>query len=133
MADLYDSDRVKDYRSSGATAMAISPDADEVAFVLRGDVYVTSVKYETTRRVTNTDGQERVVAFSPDGKSLVYDSERDGLWRIYLAKVKEGKSFAYATDIEEELLYEGDAPAQQPAFSPDGKKWRSFPTVRKLR
>ncbi len=122
VADLYDSDRVKDYRSSGATAMAISPDADEVAFVLRGDVYVTSVKYETTRRVTNTDGQERVVAFSPDGKSLVYDSERDGLWRIYLAKVKEGKSFAYATDIEEELLYEGDAPAQQPAFSPDGKK-----------
>ena len=33
VADLYDSDRVKDYRSSGATAMAISPDADEVAVV----------------------------------------------------------------------------------------------------
>ena len=122
VADLYDADRVKGYRSSGATAMAVSPDGDEVAFVVRGDVYVTSTKYETTRRVTDTDGQERVVAFSPDGKSLVYDSERDGLWRIYLARVKEGKSFAYATAIEEELLYEGTAPAQQPAFSPDGKK-----------
>lgn len=122
VTDLYDTDRVKDYRSSGATDIAVSPDGDEVAFVLRGDVYVTSTKYETTRRITNTDGQERVVAFSPDGKSLVYDSERDGLWRIYLAKIKEGKSFAYATEIEEELLYEGDHPAQQPAFSPDGKK-----------
>ncbi len=124
IADDYDSDLKKGYRSSGATAMAVSPNGDEVAFVMRGDVYVTSTEYETTKRITNTDGQERVLSFSDDGRSLVYDSERDGKWQLFLAKIKndDEKSFAYATDIEETLLYSSDRPAQQPAFSPDGKK-----------
>lgn len=121
--DDYDRDMVNGYRRSGATNLAVSPSGEEVAFVLRGDVYVTSVKYETTKRITNTDGQERCISFSPDGKSLVYDSERDGLWQIFVAKIgKDDESFAYATDVTEELLYKGDKAAQQPQFSPDGKK-----------
>ena len=36
----------------------------EVAFVLRGDVYVTSVEYKTTKQITNTPCQERTVDFS---------------------------------------------------------------------
>ncbi len=124
IADDYDADQVKGYRSSGATTMAVSPDGKQVAFVLRGDVYVTDTKYETTKRITNTDGQERVLSFSPDGRSLVYDGERDGLWQLYIAKIAndDEKTFPYATDITEELLYSSDKPAQQPAFSPDGKK-----------
>lgn len=121
--DDYDRDMVNGYRYSGATNMAVSPSGEEVAFVLRGDVYVTSVKYDTTKRITDTDGQERCISFSPDGRSLVYDSERDGLWQIFVAKIgKDDESFAYATDVTEELLYKGDKAAQQPEFSPDGKK-----------
>ncbi|MCC8119271.1 MAG: PDZ domain-containing protein [Bacteroidales bacterium] len=124
IADDYDADKVKGYRSNGASTMAVSPDGKQVAFVLRGDVYVTDTKYETTKRITNTDGQERVVSFSPDGRSLVYDGERDGIWQLFIAKIKndDEKTFPYATEIEEELLYKSDKPAQQPAFSPDGKK-----------
>ncbi len=121
--DDYDRDMVNGYRRSGATNMAVSPSGEEVAFVLRGDVYVTSVKYDTTRRITDTDGQERCISFSPDGRSLVYDSERDGLWQIFTAKIGDDDgSFAYATDVTEELLYKGDKAAQQPEYSPDGKK-----------
>jgi Tol biopolymer transport system component/C-terminal processing protease CtpA/Prc len=124
VSDDYTGDLQKTLRTSGATDMAPSPDGKEVAFVLRGDVYVTNVKYKTTKRITNTPAQERRVSFAPDGKSLVYDSERDGLWQIFVAKIKnpDEKQFAYATEITEELLYKGDKPAQQPAFSPDGKK-----------
>ncbi len=124
LADDYDADAVKGYRTSGATSVAVSPDGKQVAFVLRGDVYVTDTKYETTKRITNTDGQERVLSFSPDGRSIVYDGERDGLWQLFITKIKneDEKTFPYATDIEEELLYRSDNPAQQPAFSPDGKK-----------
>lgn len=109
---------------SGATTMAVSNDGESVAFVLNGDVYVTSVEYATTRRITDTPEQERTVDFAPDGRSLVYDSERDGIWQLFTAEIKdpEEKSILYATDIVEKPLYKSSKPAFQPAFSPDGKK-----------
>lgn len=123
-ADKYDADHVRRFISSGAESMAVSPTGDEVAFTVRGDIYVTSVKYKTTRRITDTPAQERVVDFAPDGRTIVYDSERDGIWQLFTAKIKDDKekSFAYATDIVEEPLYRSTRTAQQPAFSPDGKK-----------
>lgn len=124
ITDDYDSDIVKRLQKFGATTMAVSPSGDEVAFVLRGDIYVTSVKYNTTKRITNTPAQERCVEFSPDGRSLVYDSERDGSWKLFIAKIANDseKQFAYASDIIEEPLYSCATAAQQPVFSPDGKK-----------
>lgn len=124
VADDYDLDHVQQTRTSGATTMAVSPDGKEVAFVIRGDVYVTSVEYTTTKRITNTPGQERNVSFSADGRTLVYDSERDGKWQLFTCTIKnkDEKSFTYATDLVEELLYSCETAAQQPAFSPDGKK-----------
>lgn len=123
-ADQYVSDAVKSYVSGNASSMAVSPDGKEVAFVLRGEVYVTDTKYKTTRRITDTPAQERVVAFSPDGRTLVYDSDRGGHWGLYTAEIKNPgeKRFAYATEIVEKPLYTGEGVAQQPAFSPDGSK-----------
>ena len=124
VADDYDADLLQGLRSSGATQMDVSPDGKQVAFVLRGDVYVTSTKYKTTKRITDTPGQERGVSFSPDGRSLVYDSERDGLWQLFEAKPADPaqKNLVYATDIVESPLYKSDKPAQWPQYSPDGKK-----------
>lgn len=124
ITDDYDSDIVKRLQRSGATSMSVSPSGDEVAFVLRGDIYVTSVKYNTTKRITDTPAQERCVEFSPDGRSLVYDSERDGSWKLFISKIANDseKQFAYASDIIEEPLYSCAIAAQQPVFSPDGKK-----------
>ena len=64
------------------------------------------------------------MSFSKDGRTLVYDSERDGKWQLFTARIKndDEKSFAYASEIVEEPLYSADGPAQQPVFSPDGKK-----------
>ena len=126
VADDYTADLQRSLRSSGATYMSPSPDGSEIAFVLRGDVYVTSTKYKTTKRITNTPAQERVVDFAPDGRSIVYDSERDGLWQLFTATIKnpDEKSMVYATEIEEKPLYksaEGKT-AQRPDYSPDGKK-----------
>lgn len=124
LGDDYEGDNIQGLRTSGATTMAVSPDGKQVAFVLRGDVYVTSTEYKTTRRITNTPGQERRISFSKDGRTLVYDSERDGLWQLFTSTIKnpDEKQFTYATDLEESLLYSSDKAAQQPSFSPDGKK-----------
>lgn len=122
--DNFDPDHIKRYVNSGADNMAVSNDGSQVAFTLRGDIYVTSVKYKTTRRITDTPAQERCLSFSPDGRSLVYDSERDGRWQLFIARLTDDKdkTFPYAASVTEELLYSSDKPAQQPEFSPDGKK-----------
>lgn len=130
ISDDYDADIQKQILKSGATTMAVSPDGEEVAFVVRGDIYVTSVKYKTTKRITNTPAQEREVTFSADGRTLVYDSERDGNWQLFKATIKnpDEKHFTYATDIVETPLYKAASgkAAQRPQFSPDGKKIAFF-------
>ena len=124
IADNYDSDRVKRYVRSGASELAVSPEGNEVAIVLRGDLYVTDSKYKTTKRITDTSAQERTASFSPDGRSLVYDSDVDGIWQLFVAKIQNDKEkqFAYASDIIIEPLYKCETSAMQPMFSPDGKK-----------
>ena len=119
---------VRQIKSWGATEISVSPDAKEVAFVMHGDVYVTSVEYTTTKRITDTPQQERNLSFSPDGRALVYAAERNGVWQIYQSKIKneKEKNFTYATDIEEEQLVKTGITSQYPQYSPDGKEVAFF-------
>ena len=87
VTDKIDRDIIRQIKTNGATQIAVSPEGKEVAFILRGDVYVTSTEYKTTKQITNTAEQERNVDFAPDGRSLVYASERNGLWQLYQAKI----------------------------------------------
>lgn len=73
---------------------------------MRGDVFVTSTDYATTKQITNTPAKESGVSFAPDNRTLVYASERTGNWQLYTAKIarKEEANFPNATLIEEEVL-----------------------------
>ena len=109
----------------GASDLTITPDGGLIAFVSRGEVFVTSDEYQTTKQITHTPEAEADPSFSPDGKMLVYTSERDGYYNLYLAKMprKEDINFAYATLIEEEPLFGDDGIERtSPQFSPDGKE-----------
>ena len=110
--------------STGAKEMAVSPDGKEVAFIIRGDIFVASVEYGTTRRITNTPEQERNVSFSPDGRSVLYAAERNGLWNIYQTSLtrKEDNAFVYAQEFKEEQLTNSALTSFQPLYSPDGKE-----------
>lgn len=124
VSDKVENDKVQRLLSEGATDIAVSPNAKEIAFIVRGDVYVTSVDYETTRQITNTPQQERNLDFSPDGRYLLYSAEREGIWGIYqscLVKT-EDKYFTYAPEIREEALVVSGQPSFQPKYSPDGKE-----------
>lgn len=124
ISDKSDKDLIRSIKGSGATEMVVSPDGKEIAFVLRGDVYVTSVEYKTTKQVTNTPFQERDIDFAPDGRSLVYASERGGLWQLYTSSIvrKDEKLFTYATELKEERLTNSDVASFRPRYSPDGKE-----------
>lgn len=109
---------------SGAREMSVSPNGKEVAFIVRGDVFVTSVEYGTTKQITKTATQERSVSFSPDGKALLYAGERNGSWNIYQTKLvrKDETQFSNATLLKEDPVLENNANTFQPSYSPDGKE-----------
>ncbi len=109
---------------SGITEMAVSPDGKEVAFITRGNVFVTSSDYSTTKQITSTPEQERSVSFSPDGKAILYASERNDSWNIYQTKIvnKDENNFIFATELKEEPLLTSKEEEFQPSYSPDGKE-----------
>lgn len=108
--------------TEGATEMAVSPDGKEVVFVVRGEVFVTSAGFPTTKRITNTPEQERSVSFSPDGRSILYASERGESWGVYETSIRleEEKSFSQSTLLTERVVVDTPAEEFQPAYSPDG-------------
>ncbi len=135
VADRSDRDLVRRIETTGATEISLSPKGKEIAFVMHGDVYVTSLDYSSTKRITNTPEQERNINFSPDGRSIVYASEREGVWQIYQTSIvdKKEKLFTYATDLKEERLTQSDRVSQYPQYSPDGKEIAFFENRADLR
>ena len=121
-----DQDKVADLSfTKGATSATVSPDGKQVAFIVRGEVFVTSADYTTTKQITHTPAREAGVTFAPDNRTLAYASERNGNWELYLAKIarKEEANFPNATLIEEEvLLPSAKVERAYPRFSPDGKE-----------
>ena len=105
-------------------AIAISPDGKEIAFICRGDVYTTTMDLADTRRITFTPGQERVVSFGKDGKSLYYDSERGGEWGVYKMELKDKKDshFTFSAGFSEKRVSPEGEICFQPQSSPDGEK-----------
>lgn len=124
MVDGRDGEPMTVTSRSGASEFSASPSGKEIAFVIRGEVFVTSVEFGTTRRITDTPEQERSVSFSPDGRSLIYAGEREGSWNVYKASLEDDDElyFFSATKIAEEPLIATSADEFQPAYSPDGKK-----------
>ena len=123
--------------SSGARQAVVSRDGKQIAFVVRGEVFVTTTEYTTTRRISETAGAEAEPDFAPDGRSVVYASERNGNWQLYKASIvrDDDLNFANATLIKEESIFPELPPLKlegridfsqverrRPKYSPDGKK-----------
>ena len=106
------------------TEYAVSPDGKEVAFIARGEVFVASTEFKTTRAITNTPEQERSVSFHKDGKTILYAAERNGRWGLYETSIKheEEPYFFAATVLNEEVVHKAETDSFQPVYSPDGKK-----------
>lgn len=112
-------------RLGNANEISISEDGKEIALLSRGEVFATTDKYGTTKQITNTAAAESGITVSPDGKSIVYASERDGCWNLYQATLgrEEELHFANATIIDEKPLFKNDGIERtSPTFSPDGKE-----------
>ncbi len=98
------------------TEMKLSADGRLVAVVARGEVFVLSTATGATRRITRTAAHERDVSFAPDGRSLVYISERDGDMDIYEATLGDTPG-----PVTERKLVDTDGDVLYPKISPDGR------------
>ncbi len=109
--------------TGGAQGLSVSPSGKEIAFVYRGDVYVNSTDGAGTKRLTTTPEAETGVEFAPDGKSIVYASERGGTWAIYEARrTRDAEPYFFAsTVVREAPLVSNARQNTHPSFSPDGK------------
>lgn len=125
VADFSDQQTTRSVARSGGRSFALSADGKQMAFIVQGDVFVSSVEHGSTKRITQTPEPEEEVSFSPDGKWLVYNSYRNGKTDLYKASLvaKDEKNFYNATLIKEELLLPQDPTEKHaPRISPDGKE-----------
>lgn len=114
--------RLETFRDS-ATEFVVSPNEEEIAFVVRGEVFVASVEFGTTKQITNTPSQERSLSWSDD-RTLYYAGEREGSWNIYKTTIvtEDEDGFANSTLLKEEAVLVSEEETFQPVVSPDGKK-----------
>ncbi|MEP7117514.1 MAG: amidohydrolase family protein, partial [Acidobacteriota bacterium] len=107
----------------GLMQPALSPDGASIAFAALGDLWRVSTRSEAPvpERLTNDVYVETNPVWSPDGKTLVYSSDRDGAVGLWARDLTSG--------AERRLVNEGTTAS----FSPDGKELAYLDTGSQLR
>ena len=70
---------------------AISPDGEQVCFVYKSDLWLVPFDGGEAQRITSTEAEEWHPKFSPDGKKIAFNSNRDGWTGIYLYTLEDGE------------------------------------------
>ena len=125
--DVFKPEHVYSVTSGGLRGFDVSPNGKEIAVTSRGDVFVTPLELSDTRRLTDSPEQERTVSFGKGGRSIFYDSERNGEWAIYKRELTDKKDqlFTFSTATREERITPEGQVCFQPRVSPDGK-WLAY-------
>ncbi|MFZ4859120.1 MAG: S41 family peptidase [Desulfuromonadaceae bacterium] len=107
-----------------ATELAVSRDGSQIAVIARGELFVVSAASGRTRRITSTPQHEMSVSFGPDGRSIMYTSERDGGVAVYEATTGAAgpAPFLAAGPIVERKIIDTGGDSLQPVYSPDGQR-----------
>lgn len=85
---------------------------------LNRDVYAVRPDGSDLRRLTEDPASDQEPAVSPDGESLLFSSNRAGVFQIYKAAL--GRVMSTGAPVTQ--LTQGPGPAMHPAWSSDGKQ-----------
>jgi len=101
----------------------VSPDGRWVAYVVtrvdleknqtNADIWLASTDGKSRRPLTTSPHQDRRPRWSPDGRRLVFESNRSGSFQMWLLDLAGGEA-QQITDLASE--------ATEPVWSPDGKR-----------
>src|SRR5688500_7097974 len=108
-------ERALSFTTSEATwlSLDLSPDGRTIVFELLGDLYTLPVTGGDATRITSGQAYDMQPAFSPDGKRIVFISDRDGAENIWIANADGTKPRAITTTERESYM--------SPAWAPDGE------------
>ncbi|MFQ3610350.1 MAG: S41 family peptidase [Fimbriimonadales bacterium] len=114
--------------TANVTEYAIAPEAKEVAYVVRGEIFVTRFPDGgASTNLTHTTEPEEGLVWTKDGKHLIYVGERNGqtdLFRVTSDDPNEPR-LRRATRHKHEPLTQTPVSETSPKLSPDGK-WLAF-------
>ena len=71
---------------------AVSPDGRWIAYSVKGRVHVVSIDGATDTEITTGPGADSIAGWSPDGKHVVFTSDRSGERGVYRIAVQRGKA-----------------------------------------
>jgi Tol biopolymer transport system component/imidazolonepropionase-like amidohydrolase len=91
----------------------VSPDGQTLVFDLLGDIYTMPIAGGKATALTRGMGFDAQPRFSPDGKKIVYTSDRDGGYNVYLLSLDK-KDTTQLTTGKTNRYY-------SPEFTPDGR------------
>ena len=97
----------------GIYAPALAPDGKHVAFIALNQLWVMEIG-KTPRAITHDTFYKQGPQWSPNGKSLAYVSDKNGVENIYVVDV--------ATGSEKQVAPTTDSAQILPAWSPDGTR-----------
>ena len=78
-------------------SLDVSPDGRTVMFDLLGDLYTLPIAGGTAKRITDGMAFDAQPRYSPDGKSIVFVSDRSGSHNLWLADADGGHPRALTT------------------------------------
>lgn len=94
----------------------ISPNGVRAVFQAHGDILTVPTKHGSVVNITSSPGaMDRDPAWSPDGKSIAYFSDRDGEYDLYIRPQEGGPARKIALGQNDAFYYDA-------TWSPDGKK-----------
>lgn len=94
-------------------AVDVSPDGKEIVFDLLGDLYLLPIKGGLAKSLTSGVSWDMQPKFSPDGKRVVFTSDRGGGDNVWIIN-HDGSEPKAVTDEDFTLL-------NSPAWTPDGQ------------
>ncbi len=94
----------------------LSPSGERALFTARGDLFTAPIEEGPTRNLTsNSRYHDKAAAWSPDGRSIVFISDRTGEEELWLI-AQDGRG------EPEQLTRGGEAMRYSPRWSPDGSR-----------
>jgi Tol biopolymer transport system component len=99
--------------TEGPSSVAFAPDSAEVVYSMGGSLWRQRIDSTTATQITDGPGYDYQPDWSPDGRSIVYTSYRDGALELRLLDLASGSS---------QPLTSGGAVNVEPRFSPDGQR-----------
>jgi tricorn protease len=106
------------------TEYALSPDSSHVAFIVHGELFLMPVGGGKATRLTNTPAVEHGIAWAPDGKSILFAADRNGIEDLFLLEPDdpEHPEMTKAHRFKTKQLTNTTEAEIGASFSPDGSR-----------